>query len=426
MTSKIFNLKNLIWFCAIGLAIFSGYYSVFGISKLFSGGSWSIIGMAAMLELSKLVVITFLHDHFKTLKLLFKVYLMSAAVVLMIITSIGVYGYLTNSYQETAKIVYKAQNEMVLLDQKKELFIQQKAQLDKMVEEKSGRLKSLDNIRVSQQNAYTQQLTQKRGTGGLSRSMSSVDKTSENLNTEISSLTQKSFALSDSIAKIDQTKLTVSNETFSSELGPLLYLSRITGIPMDNVVNWFILILVIVFDPLAVSLVIAANHLGGKDKQKKILDELSNLGQELESPKEKQDFFQDKVLDEEHKEKDVPDVLDESSALDVVTIRSKNQKNDSVHIAQEKNEKTDNGDYLEQEPYIEISLGEIIDDVKDIRVDKKRRTKRLKKTKESSILKELSSSDDEQKKFYEELSSEDEKHQEPSPTYNLYKRGISV
>ena len=147
------------------------------------------------------------------------------------------------------------------------MFIEQKSQLDKLVEEKNNRLKSLDNIRVSQQNAYTEQLTQKRGTGGLSRSMSSVDKSSESLNTEISILTQKSFALSDSIAKIDQTKLTLTNETFASELGPLLYISRITNVPMDIVVNWFILILVIVFDPLAVSLVIAANHLSSKEKK---------------------------------------------------------------------------------------------------------------------------------------------------------------
>ena len=281
MSSKIFSLKNLIWFCAIGLAVFSGYYSVFGISKVFSGGSWSIIGMAAMLELSKLVVVTFLHDHFRTLRLLFKGYLLGAAVVLMAITSIGVYGYLTNSYQETAKVIYKAQNEITLLDQKKKLFEEQKIQLDKAVEEKNSRLKSLDQIRVSQQNAYTQQLSQRRGTGGLSKNIASIDKSSEGLNNDISTLTQKSFSLSDSIAKIDQTKLTLTNESFSSELGPLLYLSRITGIPMDNVVNWFILILVIVFDPLAVSLVIAANHLSSKEKQKETLDELSELGQEI-------------------------------------------------------------------------------------------------------------------------------------------------
>ena len=336
MTSKIFNLKNLIWFCAIGLATFSGYYSVFGISKLFSGGSWSILGMAAMLELSKLVVVTFLHDHFKTLKLLFKGYLVSAAVVLMVITSIGVYGYLTNSYQETAKIMYKANNEITLLDQKKELFIQQKTQIDKLVDEKNGRLKSLDNIRVSQQNVYTQQLTQKRGTGGLSRSISSVDKTSENLNTEISILTTKSFVLSDSIAKIDATKQTVSNETFSSELGPLLYLSRITGIPMDNVANWFILILVSVFDPLAISLVIAANHLSSKEKQKKILAELTDNSQEtdmyggesknipvvdkmiqkiIEPEKKKQtDFFQEK------------EPIVEQPYVDEITIKTKKKR----------------------------------------------------------------------------------------------------
>jgi hypothetical protein len=322
MTFKLFNLKNLIWFCAIGLAVCSGYYSIFGISKLFSGGSWSIIGMAAMLELSKLVVVSFLHDHFKTLKTIFKFYLMSAAVVLMAITSIGVYGYLTNSYQETAKVIYKTQNEITLLDQKKKLFEEQKVQLDKAVEDKNTRLKSLDQIRLSQQNAYTQQLTQKRGTGGLTKNIASVDKSSENLNSDISTLTQKSFALSDSIANIEQLKLSLSNETFSSELGPLLYLSRITGIPMDVVVNWFIIILVIVFDPLAVSLVIAANHLSSKEKQQETLDELSKIGQEIEinPPMEETDFFQNKVLEEEVKE----------PHTDVVIIKKKKKRNKSL------------------------------------------------------------------------------------------------
>jgi hypothetical protein len=247
---------------------------------------------------------------------------MSAAVVLMAITSIGVYGYLTNSYQETAKVIYKTQNEITLLDQKKKLFEEQKVQLDKAVEDKNTRLKSLDQIRVSQQNAYTQQLTQKRGTGGLTKNIASVDKSSENLNSDISTLTQKSFALSDSIANIEQLKLSLSNETFSSELGPLLYLSRITGIPMDVVVNWFIIILVIVFDPLAVSLVIAANHLSSKEKQQETLDELSKIGQEIEinPPMEETDFFQNKVLEEEVKE----------PHTDVVIIKKKKKRNKSL------------------------------------------------------------------------------------------------
>ena len=418
ISSKFFNLKNLIWFCAIGLAVFSGYYSVFGISKLFSGGSWSIIGMAAMLELSKLVVITFLHDHFKTLKLLFKVYLMSAAVVLMVITSIGVYGYLTNSYQETAKIVYKAQNEMVLLDQKKELFIQQKAQLDKMVEEKNGRLKSLDNIRVSQQNAYTQQLTQKRGTGGLSRSMSSVDKTSENLNTEISSLTQKSFALSDSIAKIDQTKLTVSNETFSSELGPLLYLSRITGIPMDNVVNWFILILVIVFDPLAVSLVIAANHLSMKEKKKD--DPTESFPKPINDQITDAVTQSNLVVEETPTEEEQTDILDELTELSQEMEMYKVEP-DMVIIPQVE-ETFEKPQLVVEEPTEEVVLGDIVDLKKIKSETRKRKSKRLKNREEVSIL-HTSSNTDEQNEFYDEAP---QPTQAPATTATGYSRGISV
>lgn len=388
----MFNLKNLIWFCAVGLAAFSGYYSVFGIAKLFSGGSWSIIGMAAMLELSKLVVVTFLHDHFKTLRRLFKAYLISAAIVLMAITSIGVYGYLTNSYQETAKVVYKAQNEITLLDQKKELFIKQKGQIDKLVEEKNGRLKSLDNIRQSQQNAYTQQLTQNKGTGGLSRSMSSVDKTTESLNTELSQLTQKSFALSDSLAKIDATKLTVSNETFSSELGPLLYLSRITGIPMDNVVNWFILILVIVFDPLAVSLVIAANHLKDKEKINQALGNLTEEPAPAETTSEEP--IEDELIEETETETPIlEDRNEEVEHLDVVTISEKKEE---------------------------------VDPVKETKKLKKRK-KRLPNIKKNSILESepITITDEEQRAFYEE-QKKPISYNNAQRTNTGYRRGITL
>lgn len=267
MPSKLFSLKNLIWFCAIGLAVFSGYYSVYGISKLFSGGSWSIVGMAGMLEFSKLVVITFLHDHYKTLKTTFKIYLMSAAVVLMILTSVGVYGYLTNSYQETAKSIYETQNKIVLIDKKKDIYLEQKSQIDTLVKQKSQRISSYDQLRLTQENSLNNQLSSKKGTKGLQRNIQSVDNSTQTLNKEISELNQKSIGLSDSIAKLEQEKLGLENSTFTSEIGPLLYLSRLTGAPMDIIVNWFILILVSVFDPLAVSLVIAANHLRHKENE---------------------------------------------------------------------------------------------------------------------------------------------------------------
>lgn len=276
MSYKLFSLKNLIWFCAIGLAVFSGYYSVYGISKLFSGGSWSIVGMAGMLEFSKLVVITFLHDHYKTLKTAFKVYLMSSAVILMILTSVGVYGYLTNSYQETAKEIYETQNKIALIDKKKDIFLEQKSQIDTLVKQKGERISSYDQLRLSQENSLNNQLTQKKGTKGLQKNIQSVDNSTQSLNKEISELNQKSIGLSDSVAKLEQEKLVLENSTFTSEIGPLLYLSRLTGAPMDIIVNWFILVLVSVFDPLAVSLVIAANHLRHKELEKQIPPEDDN------------------------------------------------------------------------------------------------------------------------------------------------------
>lgn len=271
MKHKILSLQSLIWFCAIGLASFSGYYSVYGISKLFSGGSWSIIGMAAMLEFSKLVVITFLHDYYKTLKTAFKLYLMSSAVVLMVLTSVGVYGYLTNSYQETAKSIYETQNKIALLEQKKKIFTEQKTQIDTLVKQKTERISSYDKLRLSQESSLNSQLNLKKGTKGLQKNIQSVDQSTQTLNGEISQLNQKSIGLSDSVALLEQEKLVLENSTFTSEIGPLLYLSRLTGKPMDIIVNWFILILVSVFDPLAVSLVIAANHLKNKEKEKTLV-----------------------------------------------------------------------------------------------------------------------------------------------------------
>jgi len=332
MLNKLISLKNLIWFCAIGLAVFSGYYSVYGISKLFSGGSWSIIGMAGMLEFSKLVVVTFLHDNFKTLKKVFKIYLMCSAIILMILTSVGVYGYLTNSYQETAKSIYETQNKIVLIDKKKDIYFEQKSQIDTLVKQKSQRISSYDQLRLTQENSLNAQLNLKKGTRGLQKNIQSVDNSTQTLNKEISELNQKSIGLSDSIAKLEQEKLVLENTTFSSEIGPLLYLSRLTGAPMDIIVNWFILILVSVFDPLAVSLVIAANHLTQKEKTKKdnINNQITDLVTEdieeetnIDIPIETEVF--NKIIEDDEPKKTNIEV--NSQITDSVTVNKKRKKN---------------------------------------------------------------------------------------------------
>lgn len=361
MKNKLFSLKNLIWFCAIGLATFSGYYSVFGISKLFSGGSWSIVGMAAMLEFSKLVVITFLHDHFKSLKMSFKIYLTTAASVLMVITSIGVYGYLTNSYQETAKHIYETQNKITLLDKKKEIFEDQKVKLDTLIKQKTNRITSYDNLRLSQENVLNTQLTQKGSTRGLQKNIQSVDKATETLNGEISELSQKSLSLSDSITIIEQEKLTLSNSTFTSELGPLLYLSRITGLPMDMVVNWFILILVIVFDPLAVSLVIAANHLKHveKENEEKLNNEI--IKSNVESQITDAVTTNNPIIETE----ETPAVINDNEAIvnNIETIDDNNLIQEAIHKVNKKKVKKEKNNLEIKEKSVILNESTQSDDI---------------------------------------------------------------
>lgn len=267
--SKIFSLRNIIWFCALGLAAISGYFSVYGISKLFAGGAEPIIAMAGMLELSKLAVVAFLHNRFKLLSIPYKLYLSLSAVVLMGITSIGVYGYLTNAYQETAKTIYISNNEITSLDQQKMIFEKKKEQIDNLIETKTDRVRDYDQLRMEQEGSYQRLLDSNRNTWAVRKNIAKIDDMTEELNNEISSLSKESIALTDSVSSVEMKKIALTNDTYSSELGPLLYLSNLTGLTMDQVVNWFIIFLVAVFDPLAVSLVIAGNVLNKQERERR-------------------------------------------------------------------------------------------------------------------------------------------------------------
>ncbi len=153
----------------------------------------------------------------------------------------------------------------------------------------------------------------------MQKNIQSVDNSTQTLNKEISELNQKSIGLSDSVAKLEQEKLVLENSTFTSEIGPLLYLSRLTGAPMDIIVNWFILVLVSVFDPLAVSLVIAANHLRHKELEKQIPPEDDNS-----PPNPKNKKVVDEVIDVLNPLEKIKSTV-ETQITDAVTV-TKNQK----------------------------------------------------------------------------------------------------
>jgi len=254
-------LPILIFLSALAVSGSAAFYSVFGLSKLFAGASTQVIIMAASLEFAKLVVASFLHHYWSKLNNFLKSYLVLAVFVLMLITSGGIYGYLSSAYQETATKDKLLTEQITLLEYKKERFENKRIEL---LRDKDYLTENISDLRSSLSNPSQVQYVD-RVTGQLiTTTSSSIRKSLEGelktVITERDSTILVIQSVTDSLTSIETKILeqTIGNEN-SSELGPLKYLSEVTGKPMSTIVNWFLLLIIFVFDPLAISMVVAAN-----------------------------------------------------------------------------------------------------------------------------------------------------------------------
>jgi hypothetical protein len=287
-------MKNRFGYIMLVLAILlagtAAYFSVWGLSQLFAGASLAVIIMASVLEVGKVVITTALHTYWTTLNRALKIYLATAVGILMIITSAGIYGFLSNAYQKTANELEIHEGEINVLVTKKEAFqasIDENKKLiaDKVKEkdETSNRLnKRIDNIDFTKGN-------QSR------RADIATAEGNKRLNTisgEIDVLNAKNSVLLDSVNKYNVKVLELkSGSKIAGEVGPLKYISELTGTPMANVVNYLILLLIFVFDPLAIALVLATNRIFELNGQQtplepKVYDEEDDDDEEYPEPNE--------------------------------------------------------------------------------------------------------------------------------------------
>lgn len=249
----------LVYTAAFALAGSAAYYSVFGLSKLFSEQAIAVIIMASTLEISKLITASYLHRYWNKITILLKSYLVTAVFILMMITSIGIYGFLISAYQTTADKLTVTEKQTQVIELKRERFQEQlteyvaeKTQLNQSINELT---KGLSNNVIQYKDAETGQL--------ITTTSSSTRKTLERQLTESKSqrdnVALQIEALTDSVTTLDLQILDLeSNNEVASELGPLRYVAELTQQPMNRVVNWFIMIFIFVFDPLAITLLIAA------------------------------------------------------------------------------------------------------------------------------------------------------------------------
>ena len=258
---------------ALSVSASAAFYSVFGLSKLFAGASMQVIIMAGALEVAKLVVASLLYQYWDTINKILRAYFVIACFVLMVITSGGIYGYLSGAYQETATQSEFLDKQVAVIEQKQVRFEEQKSDLKI---EKTAIVKSISDLRIALSNPQQVQYIDKESGQLITTSSSSARRALQaELKTSITerdNIDLRLNAVTDSIAALDVNILDaqINNES-ARELGPLKYMAELTNQPMATIVNWFMILIIFVFDPLAIAMVVAANMAFAQLRPKEIV-----------------------------------------------------------------------------------------------------------------------------------------------------------
>jgi hypothetical protein len=256
-----YKFGYLMLILALAVASCAAYFSVWGLSQLFAGAGAAVIVMASVLEISKVAATTALHRYWGDLKGVLKTYATVAIIVMMVITSAGIYGFLSNAYQKTANKLEIHEGEIGVLDNKKILFEKTISDNEKNITNKNKRIDQLIELRATQENRLDKSTTntsKSRARNDIKVANDEIDK----LSSEVDVINIKNAALSDSIGNYNTQILTLNtNSEVASEVGPLKYISNLTGQSMDKVVNILILLLIFVFDPFAIALILITNRI---------------------------------------------------------------------------------------------------------------------------------------------------------------------
>jgi hypothetical protein len=210
---------------AISVSVLGAGFSILGLGALFSGAVIAVAAMATALEFSKFVLAAYLHRRWSKLRLLFKYYLASSVVILSLITSMGIFGFLSDAYQSASTVLDSANIRIESLKTQKNNF----------------------NNEITRLNNSINEIPANR----ISRRI----KAREEIEPTIAELTKKSQALDLQMAESELQILEIKKK-----VGPLVYIAKTFNMDIDTVVKYLILVFVSVFDPLAICLVIASSE----------------------------------------------------------------------------------------------------------------------------------------------------------------------
>jgi hypothetical protein len=235
-------------FTALTISIISAFYSIAGLTAIFAGAFWSIIIMGGALEIGKIVSVLWLHKFWKQAEIQYKLYLSSAVGILMILTSIGIFGGLSKAHLDQAVPSGDVQAQVQIFDdkirtQKDNIEAARKAlsQMDAAVDQTMSRSSSEQGA----DKAANLRRSQSRERTALQNDISKAQK-------EITGLQEQRAPVASAARKVD------------AEVGPIKYIAALiygdnpdTNI-LEKAVRWVIILIVVVFDPLALTLLLAA------------------------------------------------------------------------------------------------------------------------------------------------------------------------
>ena len=248
-------LKYLVALAAIMIAGSAAYFSVTGLGVLFSGAAIAVMIMASSLEFAKLVTATYLKQKWGKIELLSKIYLTTSVVILMLITSAGIFGYLSNAFQQQNLGLQKIERDIAV-------YQAQITKNDVEIIRYNTQLTNQQNIRNSQESNLSKQIDKDKSTSRVSQMIKSADKEITSISKRIDELSIKNNAALDSINVIKNNNINIEKE-----VGGFRFVAESFGVPLNSVVKFFIILIVIVFDPLAVALIISFNQLTMEGKK---------------------------------------------------------------------------------------------------------------------------------------------------------------
>jgi Skp family chaperone for outer membrane proteins len=233
---------------ALLLSAVAAYFSIAGLMAIFSSAVIPIAVMGGTLELAKIVTASWLYRNWKTAPILFRYYLVSSTIILSLITSLGIFGYLSKAHNDQNLVSGDVQSKIAIYDEKIktareniEANRKQLKQMDEAVDQVMGR--STDEKGADK--AVSVRRNQSRDRNVLAKDIEANQKLIATLNDEAAPIRAE-------VRKVE------------AEVGPIKYIAALiyteqTVDVLEKAVRWVIIALVIVFDPLAILLLIAAN-----------------------------------------------------------------------------------------------------------------------------------------------------------------------